>query len=69
MAMNLDYRGSVAPGETVVLTVRMVRIYAREQRLSCQINKFADIVVSGEAILSIPSDHGGLNKMREERNE
>lgn len=52
--MNLDYRGSIAPGKTVVLTLQTVRMDAQEQRLSCQINKFADIVVSGEAILSIP---------------
>jgi hypothetical protein len=54
IAMNLDYRGSIAPGKTVVLTLQTVRMDAQEQRLSCQINKFADIVVSGEAILSIP---------------
>jgi hypothetical protein len=66
--MNLEYRGSVAPGETVVLTVRTVRMDAHEQRVSCQINGSVDIVVSDEAILSIPLDQSGLNKMSEDRN-
>lgn len=64
VAMNLDYHGSILPGETVVLTVRTVCIDAHEQRLSCQINRSVNIVVSGEAILSIPSDRGGLSEDR-----